>query len=133
MQKITGGWSAYEARTVSAPVDPQRKFRPLTGLVMGHTTSFALSRDCVGLACLRWDTVAANAHDRARKGALRRARQGRAAPGVARERAREVIPKRRAHKESESTVEHQEELVAHSHGSRRSARIHASSELLRHA
>ena len=48
--------------------------------------------------------------------------------------AREVIPKRRAHKESESPVEHQEELVAHSHhGSRRSARIHASSELLRHA
>ena len=47
--------------------------------------------------------------------------------------AREVIPKRRAHKESESTVEHQEESVAHSHGSRRSARIHASSELLRHA
>ena len=42
-------------------------------------------RDCVGLACLRWDTVAANARDRVRKGALRGARQGRAAPGVARE------------------------------------------------
>ncbi|CAL5224017.1 g6637 [Coccomyxa viridis] len=98
-----------------------------------EATSLALSRDCVGLACLRWDTVAANAHDRVRKGALRRARQGRAAPGVARERAREVIPKRRAHKESESSVEHQEESVAHSRGSRRSARIHASRELLRHA
>ena len=41
-------------------------------------------RDCVGLGCLRWATAAANARDRVRKAALRRARQGRAAPGVAR-------------------------------------------------
>ena len=37
-------------------------------------------RDCVGLACLRWGTPADNARDRVARAALRRARQGRAAP-----------------------------------------------------
>ena len=57
--------------------------KPSDGTAFACHDVGCLRRACVGLGCLRWASPAANARDRVRKTALRRARQGRAAPSVA--------------------------------------------------